>query len=92
MGLRAFLNPEEMKARSEKKRCVRQHMDHVYLVECSAVVVIADVLAPLAAAGMLPHPPQAASLFFLPRPVCAGPRIYRPKYIAHLAGVDLLGE
>ena len=79
MGLQAFLNPEEMKARSEKKRCVRQHMDHVYLVKCSAVVVIVDVLAPLAAAGMLPHPPQAASLCFLPHPVCAGSRMYRPK-------------
>ena len=52
MGLQAFLNPEEMKARSEKKRCVRQHMDHVYLVECIAVVVGFDVLAHLAAAGM----------------------------------------
>jgi hypothetical protein len=46
----------------------------------------------LAAAGMLPHPPQAASLCFLPHSDCTGSRMYRPKYIAHLAGVDLLGE
>ena len=57
MGLQAFLNPEEMKRRSEKKRCVRQHTGHDFLVECSAVVVSAGAFAPLAAAGMLPHPP-----------------------------------
>ena len=79
MGLQALLHPEEMKARSEKKRGVRQHMGHDFLVKCSAVVVSADVLAPLATAGMIPHPPQAASLCFLPHPVCAGLRMYRPK-------------
>ena len=71
--------------------CAPTH-GHDFLVECSAVVVSVDVLAPLAAAGMLPHPPLAASLCFLPRPDCAGSRMYRPKYIVHLTGVDLLGE
>ena len=76
MGLQAFLNPEEMQGRSEKKRCVRQHMDHGYLVECSAVVVIVDVLAPLAAAGMLPHPPGC--FFVLP----ASPSLRRVTYVS----------
>ena len=76
MGLQAFLNPEEMKARSEKKRCVRQHMGHDFRVECSAVVVSVDVLAPLAAAGMLPHP--LGCFFVLP----ASPSLRRVTYVS----------